>query len=288
MLLKVLVFNLISLLCFQGLALSSMSTREVPRYVDFLEPGEIAKQPEEAVRLWEQAVAAKGGREHLHSVRNMVISSRGEYMTSSFKKNKIRTEELLVFPNKYWSWDDLRPDVFGLTVEMYNYDTNMKYIISDGEPHHPPEPIKERQRNKSLRNAQLSFLLETKWMKPTLVKANTGRVGLRPVDIVQTTVEGERVDFAFDRKTHLPVRVSYYDVVRGKTYIMALALSDYIEISGIKVPQTSKVDEGDKYKYGEGVKYKASYQFNVEYDPEIFVKPPPLEAGPEAWRRKNK
>ena len=287
MLPKVLVFSLISLFYFQGFALSSMLQREVPRYVDFMEQREVAKQPEEAVRLWELAIAAKGGREHLYSIRNMVISSRGEYMTSSFKKNKIRTEELLVFPNKYWSWDDLRPDVFGLMVKMYNYDTNMTYVISEGEPHHQPEPITDVQRNKALRNDQLSFLLETKWLKPTLVKANTGRIGMRPVDIVQTMVEGERVDFAFDRKTHLPVRVSYYDVVRGKTYIMALDLSDYIEISGIKVPQTSKVDEGDKYKYGEGVKYKASFKFNVEYDPEIFVKPPPLEAGPEAWRRKR-
>ena len=59
-----------------------------------------------------------------------------------------------------------------------------------------------------------------------------------------------------------------------------LRLSDYVEISGIKVPQT--------VTYHDGTKYKQSYQFNVEYDPEIFVKPLPLEAGPEAWRSKRK
>src|SRR5207244_6271200 len=111
--------------------------------------------------------------------------------------------------NKYWFWDDYRPDVFGLRVSMYNYDKNMSYVISEAEPYRQAEPIKSAKKNKALRNAQLSFLLETKWLKPTIVGASTGRIGLRSVDIVQTTTEGESVDFAFDRQTHLPVRVSY-------------------------------------------------------------------------------
>lgn len=238
------------------------------------------KQPEEAIRIWEQAIAAKGGRQRLHSVHNMVISTRGEYTTSLFKKNQVRREELLVFPNKYWFLDDYRPDVLGLTISMYNYDTNMKYVISEGEPNHPPESITETQRNKALRNAQLSFLLETQWLKPTLVKASAGRIGLRPVDIVQTAINGERVDFAFDRKTHLPVRVSYYDIVHGKTYVNVESFSNYTEVNGIKVPLTQEYDDGSTYK--------ASFQFNVEYKKDIFIKPPPIEAGPKAWRLKVK
>ena len=215
----VLVFNVISSFCFQNLALSLMSPREMLGNITVMEERQVARRPEEAAAIWEQAIAAKGGRGRFHAVRNMIMSTRGEYLTRSLKKNEVRGETLLVFPNKYWDWDDYRPDVFGLRISMYNYDTNVMYVISEGEPNHPPEPITETQRSKALRNAQLSFLLETQWLKPTLVKASTGMIGLRPVDIVQTTVEGERVDFAFDRKTHLAMRVSYYDIVRGKTYV---------------------------------------------------------------------
>src|SRR5262249_32146898 len=112
------------------------------------------------------------------------------------------------------------------------------------------------------------------------VNASTGRIGLRVVDIVQTMAESERVDFAFDRETHLPVRVSYYDVVNGKTYINVQSFSDYTDIGGIKAPQ--------KLEYDDGSKYKASFQFNVEYNEEIFIKPPPIDSGPEAWKATKK
>jgi hypothetical protein len=111
---------------------------------------------QEAQRLWELAIAAKGGRERLYDVRNMVFSSRGEYLTHLGKRNPARHDELVVFPNKIWFWDDLRPDVFGLTVGMYNYDTNMCYFIGPDNPNSPAKPIiRGSRRNESLRNAQL-------------------------------------------------------------------------------------------------------------------------------------
>lgn len=234
------------------------------------------KTQQEAQRLWEQAIAAKGGRERLYAVRNMVISMRGEYGARLLKKNQVRREDLLIFPTKYWSWEDYRPDVFGVSIHMYNYDNNTSSVFSDDKTEHTPKPTTDVLGKKALTTAQLSFLLETKWLKPTIVQSSIGRIGLRPVDIVQTTVNGERVDFAFDRKTHLSVRVSYYDVINGKTYINVQNFSDYTDVSGIKVPQTLESDDGSKYK--------ASFQFNVQYDESIFIKPPPIEAGPEAWK----
>lgn len=266
--------GVVSGLCFQN---ADRARRlEVSNHTKLTENDGSAKQQKEAARLWEQAIAAKGGRDRLYEVHNIVISSRGKYRSRLSKNNQVRREELLVFPNKYWFWDDYRPDVFGLRVSMYNYDTNMKYVISDSEPDHQPEAIMNGQRNKALRNGQLSFLLETKWLKPTIVKASIGRTGLRRVDIVQTVVEGERVDFAFDHKTHLPIRVSFYDTINGKTYISTNSFSHYVEVSGIKVPQIVKYDDGSEYEQ--------TYRFNVEYNKDIFIKPPSIEAGPEAWR----
>lgn len=269
--------SLIGGLSFQNVA--ATLTLEMPYHVQSMKYHQAEQDQKEAERLWEQAIAAKGGRDRLNAVRNMVISTKKD-TTGLFTKSQVRREELLVFPNKYWFWDDNRPSIFGLVISMYDYDSNMSYVVSDGEPNRQLEPIKDKRRDKALRNAQLSLLLETKWLKPTIVKARTGRVGLRSVDIVETVVEGERVDFAFDRKTHLPVRVSYYDVVNGKTYVNVQSFSDYMDVAGIKVPQT--------HEYTDGSKYRASFQFNVEYIENIFIKPPPIEAGPEAWRLKVK
>ncbi|HZE71870.1 MAG TPA: hypothetical protein VE135_20365 [Pyrinomonadaceae bacterium] len=275
MLPTIIAINLISLLSFQNLALSAVPAPEIP-VNKFIEHIEGIKPPEEVQRLWDQAIAAKGGRERLDAVRNLIISSGAKYRTSAFKENHIRQEMLYALPNKFWTWNDLRPDVFGLRIEMYNYDTNVKYVITDGEPNHQPEPITDNKRKELFLNSLLPVLPESKWLKPVLVKASIGSRGLRPVDVVQTTVNGKRVDFALDPKTHLLVTVSYYDVVSDKTYVTSLALSNYVEISGIKVPQT--------IKYDDGTEYNQSYQFNVEYNQDLFIKPPSIEAGPEAWR----
>jgi hypothetical protein len=274
---KVIIIHLISLISLHSIAQYFMPPRGTLQHIKLNDHVDPVKQSEEAVRLWEQAVAAKGGRERLHAVHNLVVSSRGKYLSRSLKKNQVRGETLFVLPNKYWDWDDYRPDVFGLRISMYDYDSNTKYVISDGDPNHTLEPItdKDKQR-RNLLLSLLPYLTETKWLKPVITRVSSGRVGLQPVDIVQTTVEGKRVDFALDRKSHLPVRISYYSVDKNMTYLSTIDLSNYVDIGGIKMPQTVKSEDGTTYKQ--------DYKLNVEYNENIFVKPPPIEAGPEAWK----
>lgn len=230
--------------------------------------------------LWEQAIAAKGGREALHGVRTLVISARGEYASRRLKKNQLRQEVLYVLPDKFWSWSDYRPDVFGLRVQMYNYETSTKYTISEGEPNRQLEPINEMDRKtRDILWALLPYLPETKWLKPELVGVKVGMVGIQTVDIVETNVKGKRVDFAFDRKTHLPIRVSYYRTIKNKTYVTPIDLADYVEVGGIKLPQ--------RLRYEDSTRDKQSYQLNVEYKEDIFTKPTRIEAGPEAWKHQN-
>src|SRR5438552_1229 len=101
---------LIALCCLSGIVL----TQEKP-------PPKPSTQ-EEARKLWEASIAAKGGRERLLGVKNIVISSSAEYTTHKGKDNSIKEEELFVLPDKKWSWEDYRPDVFELRVEMFNYE----------------------------------------------------------------------------------------------------------------------------------------------------------------------
>ncbi len=67
----------------------------------------------EAERIWELAIQAKGGHEKLNAIRNIQISTRGWP----------RTEFLIVYPNKLWSWEDYLPSVLGLHMSMYNLET---------------------------------------------------------------------------------------------------------------------------------------------------------------------
>ena len=165
-----------------------------------------SKRPRESEsgKLWEQAIAAKGGRERLYAVRNMVVSSKGKYSHRSARM-PIRQEELIVFPDKYWFWNDLRPDVFGLTVEMYNYETNMHYIISPDSPQSQAKPIigAKRSAGELFLYTQLLYLLETNWLKPTLVRTTAERIQHRDTNVLQTRVLHRRVDFAFDSESHL-------------------------------------------------------------------------------------
>ncbi|MEK6283101.1 MAG: hypothetical protein AABN95_22315 [Acidobacteriota bacterium] len=125
---------------------------------------------------------------------------------------------------------------------------------------------------------QLNYLMETRWVRPTPLSVQKGKVGGRDVDIVQTTVHEypkgpDRVAFALDRKTHLPLQVIYYAVVRGEEYSGGLRLSDYAEVNGIQMP-------------GKVGRLKTSYQINVEYDESVFEQPPSFSAGIEAWKKK--
>lgn len=271
--------GLIMLLCLQHAGTASKVTRAVKG----IERQEGTQQ--EARRIWEQAIAAKGGRARLHAVQNLVISTVGNYTASSGKTNTVRTEAFFVFPNKVWTWVDFRPDVLGLTVEMLNFDSNTRYLITSDNPPPVGQAIPGTETSTSQTHGLLAYLLETKWVKPELVSASTARIGRRTVDVVHTKLrddvkgylsDDKRIDFAFDRETHLPIRVSYYHK-RGDTKVLDVAenLSDYTEVNGIKVPQKGEAD---------GSVDKISIQINVPYNEDIFTKPPSVAAGPEAWK----
>ncbi|CDM67172.1 hypothetical protein [Pyrinomonas methylaliphatogenes] len=244
----------------------------------------------EAERLWEQAISAKGGRTRLHQVRNLVVSSRATYRLSLFKRGQLHYEEFYVFPSKMWAWYDDRPSVLGLYLRMFNFDDSLFYETQEGSP---PKKLSERNDGRFfLLRAQLVYLMETRWVKPIVVGMTRGHVGHQDVDIIQTLVNERRIDFALDRESHLPVKISIYpsetDVQAAKRSggvdapdvpINSVLLSDYIEVDGIKMPRVVNFDRT--------IDVRTSYLFNVTYDERIFKQPPSIEAGPEAWRARR-
>src|SRR5215207_8092295 len=81
------------------------------------------KSQARAKLIWEQAIEAKGGRARLYSINNAVIVSRPIVRFDLFRRTQPDLVSLFVFPNKLWYWNDMRPSVFGLTINMYDYDS---------------------------------------------------------------------------------------------------------------------------------------------------------------------
>jgi hypothetical protein len=233
----------------------------------------------EAERLWELAIEAKGGRERLHNIRNMVISSSSLF-DKELKKPRIQVEEIYVFPDKWWSWNDQRPSRFGLSVTMYNWETGKQYVITDEEPNFIGlQPISSNLKNTNLAGV-IPILLETKWNQPKPQRVSEGKIGSKRVDIIQTELLGKRIDFVLDKKTHLPIRViSYSDNQKSASKIR---LEDYVSVEEIKMPSKVVFESSDN-----DFQYNRQYQFNVKYDETIFKSPLPLKSGSKVWKVKD-
>lgn len=96
---------------------------------------------QEAERLWELAIAAKGGRERLQAVSNLQISIR-EKVWYGLRRVPYIQEDLYVFPGKYWEWNDQRKSIFGLSIRMYNHDRDINLWYTDhGKGAHLGRPV---------------------------------------------------------------------------------------------------------------------------------------------------
>ncbi|MGH9949778.1 MAG: hypothetical protein ACRD6X_21630 [Pyrinomonadaceae bacterium] len=244
----------------------------------------------EAERVWELAVDAKGGRKKMYKVENLLISSISEFQLGSNKYIN-RDLKLYVFPNKTWSIEDYRPSVFGLTMRMYNWETGMKYIFdprgksSSTAVLKPIEQIDvDRSKNsdgKVLWTGLVIYLLESKWWKPIPEVLTTGKINSQKVDIIQTSLNGKRVDFFLDQQNHLPIRVNFHNFnkILKTTEINAVSITDYVDIEGIQMPTKEII-------IGEG-NVSLAYQFNVDFDESIFLIPPSFEEGSQSWKKKN-
>ena len=75
--------------------------------------------------------------------------------------------------------------------------------------------------------------------------------------------------------------LTHTDRIVGGTLmpIVVADLANYVQINGIKVPQTSAPQDGSTVSN--------KIQINVDYNEEIFLKPTTIEAGPETWRPKK-
>lgn len=252
-----------------------------------------------AERLWEQAIAAKGGRERLHAVRNFVISSyaRNRWGAARDVIPQQHQERFVVLPDRWWLWADYRPGAMGLSIEVLDLERRAGWAVSDKRPmavrlfeHRPDTDIPafvtreqiERGWRDSLNYSRqvmgellYIYFMETQWVRTKPIRSHSDVIGFfQKVDVVEAIVNNQRVKFYLDSRTHLPMRIEITTALQETEtdFTKTVTLSDYTDVNGIQMPR--KVDV-----------FRTNYQINVEYDEGIFGRPPTIEAGPEAWRR---
>lgn len=232
-------------------------------------------QPEDQTKarlLWEQAIAAKGGRDQLHNVRSLVMSY--EETVRNFLGivvHRGHVERLYVFPDKSWEWDDGLPPPFRLTVRSLDIEHDVHcYFYEGASAATCKRAIDSAELEEGLTQIQYLYLMETKWVKPIPYDVSVERIGFKKVDVVHTRFRDKRVSYWLDRKTHLPMRVALFYGASDKPRL-TMDLSEYANVAGIQVPQ--KQNRG-----------RISFEINPDYDNEIF-RFSSRPAGPKAWRR---
>jgi hypothetical protein len=240
--------------------------------------------------LWEKALLAKGGRELTWRCENILISKRLKYI-KFFKQYDLVFEDLYVFPDRQWQWDDQRPSVFGLEVMVLNLSKRLHHRMWGQAANSYKIDLDDQgvwNLSHKLTSIQAVFLLESKWCQPRPLRMERRSFGLRPIDWIEAQVGADRFEYFFDAKTHLAVRVVRHrtdlgEAERHTTLVDAYDLGDYYDVDGIQMPRHVVVSdpESGNRKWP----YKATYKINVAYDPDLFETPPSVGTGPTGWMK---
>lgn len=233
----------------------------------------------EAEKVWEQSITAKGGRVRLNAVSNILESSTSSSVTVSGLDYKRKGVALILIPNKVWSFIDDRPEVFGRTATMLDYENMTEYFWADGRTDVAARPIPDgfARKVKAYQNSAIIFLMEAKGLKPKVIDMTSASLDGVPSFVVNTRIDGRQVDFVISKTIYLPVKVMFHDFgTNGEARVTTIRLDNYVEIEGIKIPLRTK--------YNDQSWETSTIRFNVDYDLSIFLRAP-NKTGPDAWRK---
>ena len=238
-----------------------------------------------AAALWEQAVAAKGGRERLAAIRSFAIYEETAFSKPlpEFAPSKVH-QILCELPDRWWEFLDYRPGKMGYSVTAANARTGLGWSTFGG----PARPFLRRYTGlpHRLRRLQYAYFLETSAVRPTPTRASRVRLGLKTVDRIEAVFDVDIIVVDLDVDTHLPVRV---ETITPNTLPpprpgmkppgdikFVYELSDYEVIGGIKVPTRVKLGSDAA---------RAQVEINPDYEPSIFITQPSPDATVESWRK---
>ncbi len=247
-----------------------------------------------AEALWEEAIRAKGGRERLHAVENLLISStvdgrtqRGSAVTEA--------ERLYDMPGRAWIFKHT-PD-YDVSVEatVINSARNLCTVTMNPVGRSgsvpglslctPTTPLEYLVQDPVI------YLMETRQVRPVPVRARTEMKSGKPIDVVETMVGQLRVDFYLHSKTRLPYKLvtDKFHGVPQMTDKMGLTvyLENYTLVDGVQMPRLvtrqPTVIESTVEVFSHDIE-NARYKFNVSFDEKIFEQPVPKNVKRDDWK----
>jgi hypothetical protein len=247
-----------------------------------LTSAELARPSQKTAKeLWELAIVAKGGREALYKVTNIAEIRKADGSNVRFT----------ALPNKFFSWVDMRPSIFGISIDLYNYETGFGYRTLLREERRTYQNIRTdpdfkwvKGQHEYLLWPQFFLLLETRWLQPTPFRLVKERINGKSVDRIDVLIEGygdpKRFAVFLDEKTHLPARIAMCRNVNTDEITDVCCFSNlrgYVEIEGVKIPLESSGQRDSKW-------VRKQVEINTKYDPRFFDRPPDHNAGGLQWR----
>ena len=241
-----------------------------------------------AVALWEQAIAAKGGRDRLAAIHGFAIYEKTSFARPTLPEMAVGRVDQIVcaLPDKWWEFLDYRPGEMGYSVTAANARTGLGWSTFGG----PARPFLRRYTGLAhrVRRLQYAYFLETSAVRPTPTRASRVRLGLKTVDRIEAVFDVDVIVVDLDVDTHLPVRV---ETITPNTLPpprpgmkppgdmkFVYELSEYEVSGGIKVPTHVKLG---------GDSARAQVEINPDYEPSIFTTPPSPDATAGSWKRRG-
>jgi hypothetical protein len=141
--------------------------------------GSTQEDRQKAVTLWDQAVAAKGGRDRLAGIRSFAIQKKTVFERPVRPDVAVGKVDQIVceLPDHWWEFLDYRPGLMGYFVDVLNTRSGLGWISLGGPVRPSPGPnavLADRRRQFiafRMRQLQYVYFLETKSVQPNPLRA---------------------------------------------------------------------------------------------------------------------
>jgi hypothetical protein len=254
-----------------------------------LQGQELTSERHAAVAAWNRMVAAKGGRERLHTVKTFRVVERETPSVFDTRPHLVdrHTETVVDMPDRLWEWRDSRPNAkppntpeYGFGARILNTSECLGWTSSNGGL---ARFVRAQQCEYGARTVIseliLVYLLESADFQPTPLRVS--QAGRNRVALEVEARGFNRVTYLVDTKTNLPVQLVVEHLIQrtwdGSNDIVksdwprVYRLGSYRAASGVMVP----TQVGRK---------RVTFEVNPSLDARLFTTLPDGVSDATAWR----
>lgn len=227
--------------------------------------------------LWEETIKAKGGRERLYSIQNVLIVSKVN-IEAPQRLGPNETRKLYILPDQALLHASSEQSGVVMEAIVFSIERNLCTVkISPGQAAPGTSPCSLTTWGPHLVQDPVIYLLETKWLQPKILGTRVEGTGSNQIDVIEAEIKALRVDLYLDIKTRLPFKM-VTNVSDGSGRLSArgavtIRLSDYTSVDGIQMPRSITRESAARSTIVSRDIEDARYSFNVDYEKSLFVVP---------------